>query len=58
MKLKKLDIRNLRMFEEASFEFDEKFTLLAGTNGAGKTTLLGALRSCLSTMLFICTKKK
>lgn len=58
MKLKKLDIRNLRMFEEASFEFDEKFTLLVGTNGAGKTTLLGALRSCLSTMLFICTKKK
>ena len=58
MKLKKLDIQNLRMFEEASFEFDEKFTLLVGINGAGKTTILGALRSCLSTVLSGCKKGK
>ena len=58
MKLKKLDIQNLCMFEEASFEFDEKFTLLVGINGAGKTTVLEALRSCLSRMLVVCTGKK
>ena len=58
MKLKKLDIRNLRMFEEASFEFDDQFTLLVGINAAGKTTVLGALRSCLSTILIGCTKGK
>lgn len=55
MKLEKLDIRNLRMFEDASFEFDEKFTLLVGINGAGKTTVLDALRVCLSQVLNICT---
>lgn len=48
MKLKKLDIKNLRMFEETSFEFDEKFTILAGINGAGKTTLLNALGASLT----------
>lgn len=58
MKLKHLDITNLRMFEDATLKFDEKFTLLVGINGAGKTTVLGALRSCLSKMLVICTEEQ
>ena len=58
MKLKHLDITNLRMFEDATLKFDEKFTLLVGINGAGKTTILGALRSCLSKMLVICTEEQ
>ena len=50
MKLKKLDIRNLRMFEDTTLKFDEKFTLLVGVNGAGKTTLLNALGASLTIM--------
>ena len=56
MKLKKLDIRNIGAFEETSFEFDEKFTLLIGVNGCGKTMVLDTLRVCLSHVLHICTR--
>lgn len=51
MKLHQLDIRNLRGYGGASFEFDDRFTLLVGINGVGKTTILEALRVCLSHML-------
>ena len=56
MKLKKLDIRNLRMFEETSFKFSKEFTLLVGINGAGKTTLLNALGASLAIMHHIYKK--
>ncbi|MEP3654458.1 MAG: AAA family ATPase [Litorimonas sp.] len=51
MKIKQLNVANLRAFDQASFEFDPKFTLLVGVNGVGKTTTLEALRICLSRLL-------
>ena len=56
MKLKKLDIRNLGVFEQTTFEFDEKFTLLVGVNGSGKTMVIDTLRVCLSHVLHICMR--
>ena len=58
MKLTKLDIRNLRMFEDTTLKFDEKFTLLVGINGAGKTTLLNALGASLTVMHHIYKRGK
>lgn len=51
MKLRKLDITNLRGFEHASFDFDPGFTLLVGVNGVGKSSVLEALRISLSRVL-------
>lgn len=51
MKITRLNVANLRAFEQAQFEFDPAFTLLVGVNGVGKTTVLEALRICLSRLL-------
>lgn len=51
MKLHQLAIKNLRGYGEATFKFDDRFTLLVGINGVGKTTILEALKVCLSHML-------
>ena len=48
MKLHYLKIENLRGYENATLEFDKRFTLLVGINGVGKTTVLDALKVCLS----------
>jgi predicted ATP-binding protein involved in virulence len=49
--IKRLQIAQLRAFEQAEFEFDPRLTLLVGVNGVGKTTVLDALRICLSKIL-------
>lgn len=51
MKITRLNVANLRAFEQAQFEFDPAFTLLVGVNGVGKTTVLEALRIGLSRLL-------
>lgn len=51
MKITRLNVANLRAFEQAPFDFDPGFTLLVGVNGVGKTTVLEALRICLSRLL-------
>jgi predicted ATP-binding protein involved in virulence len=51
MKIEKLELFNLRAFDEARFEFQSGMNLLVGVNGVGKTTVLDALRVCLSRIL-------
>lgn len=51
MKIKQLSIAGLRGFEQATFEFDPRFTLLVGINGVGKSSVLEALRVSLSRVL-------
>ena len=51
MKIRKLNVTNLRGFEHATFELDPSFTLLVGINGVGKSTVLEALRISLSRVL-------
>ena len=51
MRIKKLQVANLRVFEQAEFEFRPGMNLLVGVNGVGKTTVLDALRICLSKIL-------
>ncbi|WP_222071511.1 AAA family ATPase [Azospirillum formosense] len=51
MRITRLSVAKLRAFEQASFEFDPRFTLLVGVNGMGKTTVLDTLRICLSRLL-------
>ena len=36
-------LRNFRRYEDAKFNFHERFTVLIGNNGAGKTTVLDAI---------------
>jgi predicted ATP-binding protein involved in virulence len=48
MNLKRLQVANLRIFEQAEFVFTPTVNLLVGLNGVGKTTILDALRICLS----------
>lgn len=43
MRIDRLDVRNFKKFDEQSFEFHPKFSLLVGENGAGKTSVLDAL---------------
>ena len=42
-KFKHLEIKNWRQFDNVSFEFGKKMTILTGANGSGKTTLLNLL---------------
>ena len=51
MRIKQLRVANLRVFEQAEFEFRPGMNLLVGVNGVGKTTVLDALRICLSKIL-------
>jgi len=51
MRITKLQVANLRVFEQAEFEFSPGMNLLVGVNGVGKTTVLDALRICLSKIL-------
>lgn len=49
MQLHHLILRNFRKYEQARFNFHERFTVLIGNNGAGKTTVLDALAMALNT---------
>lgn len=51
MRIKRLQLVNLRAFEQAEFEFMPSMNLLVGVNGVGKTTVLDSLRICLSKIL-------
>ena len=51
MKIKRLSVAGLRGFDQATFEFDPRFTLLVGVNGVGKSSVLEALRVSLSRVL-------
>ena len=48
MKLKRLELTNFRVFEQATFDFQPGMNLLVGINGAGKSSVLDALRIILS----------
>ncbi|MBL4849409.1 MAG: AAA family ATPase [Planctomycetes bacterium] len=43
MRIKKIELRNFRGFEEKTFLFADQFNELIGNNGTGKTALLEAL---------------
>ncbi|MCW8165823.1 hypothetical protein D8B22_12380 [Verminephrobacter aporrectodeae subsp. tuberculatae] len=49
MKIRYLILNNFRKYENARFNFNERFTVLIGNNGAGKTTILDALALMLNT---------
>jgi predicted ATP-binding protein involved in virulence len=51
MRIKRLQVVNLRAFEQAEFNFEKGMNLLVGVNGVGKTTVLDALCICLSKIL-------
>ena len=51
MRINRLDINNFRCFDERSFTFHERFTLLVGANATGKTAVLDALAVALGAAL-------
>ena len=51
MRINRLDVSNFRCFEERSFAFHERFTLLIGANATGKTAILDALAVALGAAL-------
>lgn len=51
MRINRLDLTNFRCFDERSFTFHERFTLLIGVNATGKTTVLDALAVALGAAL-------
>ena len=51
MHIDRLDIQNFRCFEDRTFVFDPRFTLLIGTNATGKTATLDALAIALGAVL-------
>ena len=48
MKIKRLELANFRIFEQATFDFQPGMNLLIGINGVGKSSVLDALRMLLS----------
>lgn len=51
MQLKRLELAQVRVFEQATFDFLPGMNLLVGVNGAGKSTVLDVLRILLSQTL-------
>lgn len=51
MRIKALNVRNFRGFEQRTFEFDEKLVVIVGNNTAGKTTILQAIQVALGAYL-------
>ena len=58
MRIRKLEINNLRVLENAEFDFDPQLNLIVGVNGVGKSTVLEALRICSSRILPHITKSR
>ena len=48
MKLKSIEIKNLRCFESFNISLTPKTTIIIGRNGAGKSTLLSAIKMAIS----------
>ena len=51
MRLKHIDIRNFRGYEQKSFDFDRQLSVVVGNNTAGKTALLQAIQVALGAYL-------
>jgi len=51
MRINTLTLRNFKKFEDATFQFNSKFTVLIGENATGKTSILDALATLLGTYL-------
>lgn len=51
MRIKRLQLVQVRAFERADLDFTPGLNLLVGINGAGKSTILEALAICLSRIL-------
>lgn len=51
MRIKHLNIRNFRGYEQKSFDFDERLSVVVGNNTAGKTALLQAVQVALGAFL-------
>ena len=51
MKLKRLELTNFRIFEQATFDFQPGMNLIVGINGVGKSSVLEALRVLFSAIL-------
>ena len=50
-KLKKIAIRNFRLFEDLKIDFNKDVNVIIGNNGAGKTTILDAIALGFGTMV-------
>lgn len=51
MRIKSIQIKNFRGFEEQEFQFDDELTVVVGNNASGKTSLLKALQVALGAYL-------
>jgi predicted ATP-binding protein involved in virulence len=51
MRIKKLELRNFRCFEDYELELAERFTLLIGGNASGKTAILDSLAKGINCFL-------
>ena len=52
MRIRELTLRNYRVYaEQPPFEFEDRFTVVAGINGRGKTALLEGLALLCSRLL-------
>ena len=49
MRIKKIELKNYRCFEDLEIDFDDNLTVIVGNNGAGKTAILEALAISLGT---------
>ncbi|MGL4998831.1 MAG: AAA family ATPase [Fusobacteriaceae bacterium] len=47
MKIKEINLKNFRCYENLKISLDDRYTLLIGSNGAGKTTILDAISIAL-----------
>lgn len=51
MILRELTVTNYRSFQDESFNFSERVTVIAGVNGRGKSSILDGVALLLSRLL-------
>jgi predicted ATP-dependent endonuclease of OLD family len=58
MVIKKIHLKNFRLFEDITVDFDERLNVFIGVNGAGKSALLDAVAILLSSFVSRLTEWK
>ena len=51
MKIRQLELKNFRCFDQKTFEFSDQFNVFIGDNGKGKTAFIEALVIIVGTFL-------
>ena len=52
MRIKEIGINNFHCYQQTTFQFADRVTILIGKNGSGKSSLIKGIKNALSVFFF------